>query len=350
MVDKLFSFGGTRSDSEESPIGLARRFRELAGFTDDEIESIAEVSLQALNERKGRGPPRSSATAAARFAESRGLGRDRHRHARRVPVRLLRRGRIAERRRARCWRCSASPTTCSSRSTSARPWPASPSPTGPPVVVHAESGAFEDTRKPRAMSDAAATLALARVLLRLRDRRDGGFAEAPPDDQLSLAQVAAWDSYVLGRLAASACPCTSQRWRYNFRNRHGFTDAADAAFDQLFGSRRPVVGCRATPSPSRRAQSPRRPDAVSGVPLPAGVRQSPHRRRLRRARGAGGRRPRRARGRAGARVPRERVELAAPARAARRRRLPRAGARPARLRPVHRTSTGSRTTASSAHR
>lgn len=52
VVDKLFSYGGTRSDSEESPIGLARRFRELAGFTEDEVEEIAEVSLQALNERK----------------------------------------------------------------------------------------------------------------------------------------------------------------------------------------------------------------------------------------------------------------------------------------------------------
>lgn len=52
VVDKLFSYGGTRSDSDESPIGLARRFRELAGFTDAEVEEIAEVSLQALNERK----------------------------------------------------------------------------------------------------------------------------------------------------------------------------------------------------------------------------------------------------------------------------------------------------------
>jgi uncharacterized ferritin-like protein (DUF455 family) len=52
VVDKLFSYGGTRSDSDESPIGLARRFRELAGFTDDEVEDIAEVSLAALNERK----------------------------------------------------------------------------------------------------------------------------------------------------------------------------------------------------------------------------------------------------------------------------------------------------------
>jgi len=52
VVDKLFSYGGTRSDSQESPIGLARRFRELAGFTDGEVEDIAEVSLAALNERK----------------------------------------------------------------------------------------------------------------------------------------------------------------------------------------------------------------------------------------------------------------------------------------------------------
>ena len=52
VVDKIFSFGGTRSDSKESPIGLARRFRELAGFTDSEVEAIADVSLKALEERK----------------------------------------------------------------------------------------------------------------------------------------------------------------------------------------------------------------------------------------------------------------------------------------------------------
>ena len=52
VVDKIFSFGGTRSDSTESPIGLARRFRELAGFTDVEVAEIADVSLKALEERK----------------------------------------------------------------------------------------------------------------------------------------------------------------------------------------------------------------------------------------------------------------------------------------------------------
>ena len=63
VVDKLFSYGGTRSDSQESPIGLARRFRELAGFTSDEVEQIAEVSLQALQERKATVQAARSATA-----------------------------------------------------------------------------------------------------------------------------------------------------------------------------------------------------------------------------------------------------------------------------------------------
>ena len=105
---------------------------------------------------------------------------------------------------------------------------------GAPVVVRAESGAFEDTRKPRAMSEAAVQLALGRVLLRLRDRRSGGFAEAPSDDELSLAQVAAWDTYVIARLRRLGWPIHEQRWRYNFRNRHGFSDAADGAFDELW--------------------------------------------------------------------------------------------------------------------
>ncbi len=52
VVDKLFSFGGARGESDESPIGLARRFRELAGFTDDEVDIIAKMDHDALEERK----------------------------------------------------------------------------------------------------------------------------------------------------------------------------------------------------------------------------------------------------------------------------------------------------------
>ena len=69
VVDKLFSYGGTRSESDESPIGLARRFREMAGFTDDEIDDIAEVSLAALGERK-RQAARLQSEAAAAFSSA----------------------------------------------------------------------------------------------------------------------------------------------------------------------------------------------------------------------------------------------------------------------------------------
>ena len=50
VVDKLFSAGGFRSDEEDSPVRLARRFRELAGFTDEEIDSISELARQAKAE------------------------------------------------------------------------------------------------------------------------------------------------------------------------------------------------------------------------------------------------------------------------------------------------------------
>jgi uncharacterized ferritin-like protein (DUF455 family) len=52
VVDKLFSFGGARGETEESPIGLARRFRELAGFTDDEVDTISRMDHDALEERR----------------------------------------------------------------------------------------------------------------------------------------------------------------------------------------------------------------------------------------------------------------------------------------------------------
>jgi uncharacterized ferritin-like protein (DUF455 family) len=54
IVDKMFSYGGSRSDSEESSFAIARRFRELAGFTEDENDHIADLGMQALNERKAQ--------------------------------------------------------------------------------------------------------------------------------------------------------------------------------------------------------------------------------------------------------------------------------------------------------
>ena len=49
-VDKLFSYGGFRGESDENPIHLARRFRELAGFSDDELEELVKVSEESKAE------------------------------------------------------------------------------------------------------------------------------------------------------------------------------------------------------------------------------------------------------------------------------------------------------------
>lgn len=107
---------------------------------------------------------------------------------------------------------------------------------GDTITVRVESGAFEDSRKPRQQSEEATTANLGRALLRARDRISGGFGEAPADDELSLRQIAAWETYCVGRLARMGVPVNQQRWKYNFRNRHGFTDVADAAFERIWAS------------------------------------------------------------------------------------------------------------------
>ena len=107
---------------------------------------------------------------------------------------------------------------------------------GDTIVVHAESGALEDSRKPREQSENATATNLGRALLRANDRLRGGFGEAPPDDDLTLRQVAAWETYSVGRLARLGLPVNQQRWRYNFRNRHGFNDVSDTAFEEIWAA------------------------------------------------------------------------------------------------------------------
>jgi hypothetical protein len=109
---------------------------------------------------------------------------------------------------------------------------------GDPIVIQADSGAFEEPRRPRALSEDNVVTNAGRVLLRLRDRADGSFADAPGEDVLTLAQTAAWDTYSVGRIGRLRYHVHQPRWRYNFRNRHGFSDATDAAFDRIWGADR----------------------------------------------------------------------------------------------------------------
>ena len=50
IVDKLFSLGGFRGEDDDSPVRLARRFRELAGFDTDEMDELADISREAKAE------------------------------------------------------------------------------------------------------------------------------------------------------------------------------------------------------------------------------------------------------------------------------------------------------------
>jgi hypothetical protein len=103
-----------------------------------------------------------------------------------------------------------------------------------PVLITAESGALEDVKAPRRLSEAGTLDVIGKLLFSVRDRRDPAFGEPPPEDQLTLQESVAWEVYCVGRLGRLGHPVQRQRRLYQFRNRHGFTDAADAAFTKLW--------------------------------------------------------------------------------------------------------------------
>jgi uncharacterized ferritin-like protein (DUF455 family) len=66
-VDKQFSFGGSRSDREDAAIPIAWQDRKEAGFTDEELRELADIS--------GSGPSRATLMEAARILRERHLAR-----------------------------------------------------------------------------------------------------------------------------------------------------------------------------------------------------------------------------------------------------------------------------------
>jgi hypothetical protein len=107
---------------------------------------------------------------------------------------------------------------------------------GDPLTIEVESGAFEDAKRLRALSDRNVLDVLGRLFHRVHDRGDPAFAGAPDEEVLTLEQRTAWDVYCTGRTGRAGLPVQEQRWRYIFRTRHGFTDVADAAFDRLWNA------------------------------------------------------------------------------------------------------------------
>lgn len=99
------------------------------------------------------------------------------------------------------------------------------------------SGAnLEDKKRPRVFSVDQSRPDFAAMLVRAADRLSDAFAEAPPESEISRADRAAWDVYAVGRAARLGFHTREQVQRYEFRLQHGFSDAADDAFDRLWAA------------------------------------------------------------------------------------------------------------------
>jgi uncharacterized ferritin-like protein (DUF455 family) len=64
VVDKLFSLGGFRGERDENPIQLARKFRKMAGFVDEEIDEISVLSDEAVADADRRAEAMAGQRAA----------------------------------------------------------------------------------------------------------------------------------------------------------------------------------------------------------------------------------------------------------------------------------------------
>jgi hypothetical protein len=102
------------------------------------------------------------------------------------------------------------------------------------VVLWISGGNFEDNKRPTHFSADQARVDLAIMLLRAHDRLSDDFVDAPPDSQLTLGERAAWDAYAVGRAQRLGVDVRRPRQLYDFRLQHGFTDAADSAFERCW--------------------------------------------------------------------------------------------------------------------
>jgi uncharacterized ferritin-like protein (DUF455 family) len=64
-VDSIFNLGGFRGEQEENPVQLARRFRRLAGFSEEENDSLAELARRSTAEAREMAEMASAALGAS---------------------------------------------------------------------------------------------------------------------------------------------------------------------------------------------------------------------------------------------------------------------------------------------
>lgn len=106
-----------------------------------------------------------------------------------------------------------------------------------PLVIAVESGAFENPKKIRSLSEPGVADVLGVQFVQAADCLDPSFGAPEPDAEVTLPHRVAWDISAVGRLARLGYQVQRPRRLYHFRNRHGFTDASDATFEQLWAQR-----------------------------------------------------------------------------------------------------------------
>lgn len=105
-----------------------------------------------------------------------------------------------------------------------------------PAVLDVDGGAVENYKVPRTVGDLESSITFTRLFLELADRLSDGFGAPALDADLSHARRMAWDVNLYGRASRHGLHIHQPRYRYNFRNRHGFSDLADRTFDKLWSA------------------------------------------------------------------------------------------------------------------
>ena len=103
-----------------------------------------------------------------------------------------------------------------------------------PIRLRLDSGALEDPKRPRELSEPGSADAIGRLLIEANDRLDPAFGAPALGDELALPVLVAWQVHCVARLCALGYDDQRARRLYHFRNRHGFTDVADRAFERLW--------------------------------------------------------------------------------------------------------------------
>lgn len=105
-----------------------------------------------------------------------------------------------------------------------------------PIALWLQGGAVEDPKRPREVSEDRVVDAVGLLLVEALDRRSSDFGAPPLGDELELPVLVAWQVHAAARLGAVAGRDQRDRRLYHFRNRHGFTDVADRAFERLWST------------------------------------------------------------------------------------------------------------------